>query len=307
MAKKRDTTRPLSGKVAIVTGASRGIGKGIALGLGEAGAIVYLTGRTLKKGDTTIPLSGSLTETARAVSRSGGEGIACQCDHRKDHQGKSVFQRVREEQGKLDILVNNAWSGYEHLHHEQYYSGSFWELPIKLWDSMHEVGTRSSYVASVYGAPLMIEQRSGLIVNISFYAAAQYFNQVCYGVAKMAADKMAVDMAYELREHGVSSVSLWPGLVRTEGVMRGREKEKLPHSESPQFVGRAVAALAADPKILEKSGQILIAAELARKYGFRDIDDSRPQPLHKSGTGRYRNLREGKWEEVRQAMSLSQK
>lgn len=306
MPKKEQHNLPLTGKIALVTGASRGIGKGIALSLGEAGATVYITGRTVKKTDATVPLSGTLTSTAREVTRLGGKGIPCQCDHRRDAQVKKVFHRIHKEQGRLDILVNNAWAGYENLHRDEYYSGPFWEQPIKLWDTMQDVGVRSSYVASTLAAPLMVEHHSGLIVNISFYAAAQYFNSVQYGVAKMATDKMAVDMAYELKEYGVACVSLWPGLVRTEGVMRGRENSELPQSESPQFVGRAIAALAADPNVHHKTGRILIAAELAKEYGFTDTDGTVPKPLHQTNLQRYKSLKSKKWQTVRNALSLPQ-
>ena len=306
MPQKEKHYLPLKNKIALVTGASRGIGKGIALSLGEAGATVYITGRTLKKSDATVPLSGTLTSTAREVTRLGGKGIPCQCDHQKDTQVKKVFRRIQKEQGRLDILVNNAWAGYENLHRDEYYTGPFWEQPIKLWDAMHDVGVRSSYVASTLAAPLMVAQQSGLIVNISFYAAAQYFNSVQYGVAKMATDKMAVDMAYELKEHNVTCISLWPGWVRTEGVMRGQENSELPHSESPQFVGRAIAALASDPNVLNKTGHILIAAELAKEYGFKDTDGTVPKPLHQTNLKRYKSLKSKKWQAVRNALSLPQ-
>lgn len=291
----------LNDKVALVTGASRGVGKGIALALGEAGAIVYITGRTLKRGQATVPLSGTLTATAREITRLGGKGIACQCDHKKDGQVRAVFKRIKKEQSGLDVLVNNVWAGYENLHQDDYYTGPFWERPAKEWDAMHNVGLRSHYIASQLAAPLMVKQGSGLIVNISFYSASDNEGRVCYGTAKLAADKMAVDMARDLRPHGVACVSLWPGYVRTEGVMRGIDKAKLPYTESPMYTGRAVASLATDPHVIKKTGQIFMVAELAKQYGFTDTDDTQPKRLHLTKLGR--NI-DKKWcLDVRKAMS----
>ena len=280
MPKKQPKDLSLCGKVAVVTGASRGVGKGVALALGEAGATVYITGRTLKSGQASVPLSGTLTDTADEITQLGGQGIACKCDHKKDAQVKAVFAKVAKQQGRLDILVNNAWSGYENLHRDEYHNGSFWQQPIEMWDAKHTVGVRSAFVASVYAAPLMVERNSGLIVNISYYSTAHAEGAAAYAVAKLSADKMAASMAKDLRKFGIASVSLYPGYVRTEGVMRGREGEPLPNTESPLYVGRAAAALAADPQIIKKTGQILLAGELAKEYGFEDIDGTQPQPQH---------------------------
>ena len=291
---------PLTNKIALVTGASRGVGKGIALALGEAGATVYLTGRTLTAGDETVPLPGTLADTALEVTRLGGKGIPCVCDHRQDDQVKAVFKRIEQEQGQLDILVNNVWAGYESAHRRDGHPGPFWEQPIKQWDSMHNVGLRSHYVASTYAAPLMINRNGGLIVNISYYSATVEPSGVCYPVAKLAADKMAVEMARELQAYGVACVSLWPGYVRTEGnIDKG---VCLTYTESPQFTGRAISALAADPDILKKTGQILVVAELAQEYSFDDVDGSRPQPVHQTEVGEY--LDNERCEAVRKAMSI---
>lgn len=271
----------LSAKVALVTGASRGIGKGIALGLGEAGATVYITGRTAEEGQAAVALPGTIHQTAEEVTKLGGKGIAIQCDHRDDGQVEAVFQRIRSEQNRLDVLVNNVWGGYEHFNDgtEFWKEKGFWTIPLARWDTMFQAGVRAHYVSSVFAAPIMIAQGSGLIVNISFFAAQKDNAGVSYGVAKAASDRMAACMAYELREHNVAAVSLYPGLVRTESVLKAGEFFDLSNSESPQFIGRAVAALASDPQIMMKSGQILVAAALAQEYRFTDIDGKQPRPL----------------------------
>ena len=290
MPKKQPDSLSLSGKVAIVTGASRGVGKGIAMALGEAGATVYVTGRTLKSGNASVPLPGTLISTAKEVTRLGGQGIPYKCDHRKDAQVKAAFDKVYKDQGRIDILVNNAWAGYEHLHREEYHTGPFWEQPIELWDSMHTVGLRSSFVASTYAAPFMIEQKDGLIINISYYSTSYSTSGTgIYRVVKLATDKLAVELARDLKKFGVACVSLFPGHVRTEGVMKGIPKDKLPYTESPMYVGRAAAALAADPKKMKKTGRILLAGEMAKEYGFEDIDGTCPIPLHLTKAGKQVN------------------
>ncbi|WP_437905844.1 SDR family NAD(P)-dependent oxidoreductase [Sorangium sp. So ce327] len=283
-------SRPLTGAVALVTGASRGVGKGVALGLGEAGATVYVTGRTVAEGEAAIPLPGTIDGTADEVTRLGGRGIAVRCDHRDDEQTRAVIERIRAEQhGRLDVLVNNVWGGYEHFHDgtEFWTEAGFWAAPFSRWDKMFSAGVRAHYVASALSAPLMIARGSGLIVNISFIAAEKDDMGVAYGAAKAACDRMARAMAHELRPHGVAAVSLYPGLVRTEGVMKHASffGEQLKNSESPTFIGRAVAALAADPGVMQKSGAVLIAAELAREYGFTDVDGAQPRSIREADAG----------------------
>jgi dehydrogenase/reductase SDR family member 1 len=271
----------LAGKVALVTGASRGVGRGIALGLGEAGATVYLTGRTVEEGRAAVALPGTIYKTAAEVDRLGGRGIAVRCDHRDDAQVAALVERIRTEQGQLDILVNNVWGGYEHFFDgtEFWTETGFWTVPLARWDAMFTAGVRAHYVASVLAAPLMIEQGHGLIITISSFAGQKVDAGVAYGVAKAADDRMAACMAHELRPHNVAAVALYPGLVRTEGVLKAAEHFDLSNSESPQFIGRAVAALAADPDVMRKSGQVLVAAELAEEYGFTDVDTRRPTSL----------------------------
>ena len=272
----------LAGKVAMVTGASRGIGKGIALGLGEAGATVYITGRTRvgKPGDQG--LEGTIDDTALAVSDIGGTGIALHCDHTDDNQVKEVFDQIEKMEHRLDILVNSAWGGYEGMfdsHGDYVWEKPFWDQPLELWRLMFAAGVRAKYVASVHAARLMIRNQCGLIVNLSHWAAQKYSGNVCYGISKAATDKLSLDMAADLKPYGVTAISLYPGLVRTERVMRASEFLNLSNSESPQFLGRVIAALYIDPDKLENSGQAMVAAELGIRYGVVDIDGKKPVPL----------------------------
>ncbi len=273
--------QPLLGKVALVTGASRGVGKGIAQGLGEAGATVYVTGRTTEAGQGAVALPGTIQETADAVTRLGGRGIAVRCDHTRDDEVARLFEQIAAEHGRLDVLVNNVWGGYEFFNDGTAFwkEKGFWTVPLSRWDQSFQAGVRAHYAAAVLAAPIMIAQGSGLIVNVSFFAAQRDDKGVIYGVAKAADDRLAACMAHELREHHVAVVSLYPGLVRTESVLKAGAFFDLSNSESPQFVGRAVAALAADARIMDRTGQVLVAAALAQDYGFSDIDGKQPRPL----------------------------
>lgn len=277
--------KSLAGKIALVTGASRGVGKGIALGLGEAGATVYLTGRTVEEGTSAARLPGTIQQTAEEVTRQGGTGIAIRCDHTQDADVLALFNRIQTEQGRLDILVNNVWGGYEHFSDgtEFWKEKGFWTQPISRWDKMFHAGVRAHYVASTMAVPLMLAQQDGLIVNISFNAAKKDDQGVMYGVAKAADDRMAACMAWELREHHIAVVSLYPGLVRTESVLKAAEYFDLSNSESPQFTGRVIAGLAVDPQRMKKSGQVFVGAALALEYGIQDIDGRQPVPLPTEG------------------------
>ena len=271
----------LAGQVALVTGASRGIGKGCALELGARGATVYITGRSTSERDH--PLPGTIGATVAELTALGGVGIAMACDHRNDDDVKAVFDQIATDHGRIDVLVNNAFLIPPELTSRQ----PFWKVPISNWDDMFDVGTRSAYVASVYAARMMTESRSGLIVNISSSGAQEYAWHVAYGVGKCALDRLTADTAHELLPFGVTVMSLWPGFVRTERIDVAEAGGHLPAgldvsaAESPRFCGRAVSATATDPDMLRWSGRALAASDLAVEYGFRDVDGRVPPgPLH---------------------------
>lgn len=263
--------KPLAGQVAIVTGASRGIGKGIALSLGEAGATVYVTGRTAQGHPARVPLSGTVEETAAEVTRMGGTGIAVCCDHREIEATEALLAQVQQEQGRLDILVNSAWSGYEGLHDGSDFpmEQPFWERRLSYWDD-NLMGLRSSYLTSALAARQMVAQKRGLIVTIS-HKITSYGNPA-YHIAKTGSDRLSADMAVDLKAHNITALSLYPGLVRTEGILKYAEYMDLSNSESPQYTGRAVVALAADEQVIRKTGQSLWVSDLAVEYGFTDLD-----------------------------------
>jgi dehydrogenase/reductase SDR family protein 1 len=253
----------MKGRVALVTGASRGVGRGIAAELARCNATVYATGRTILHADLPDAV------------------VRIQCDHTDDFAVARAFDRLQREQARLDLLVNNAWGGYERLvdeHGKMTWMLPFWDQPRWRWDAMMEAGVRASFIASQHAARIMVEQRQGLVVNISYWSARKYISNVLYGVAKAATDKLSADMALDFRPYKVTSVSLYPGLVRTETVVAAGVFD-LRNSESPEFVGRAVAALATDAKVFRKSGQVLVTAALAREYGFTDTDGTWPTPL----------------------------
>lgn len=262
----------LSNKIAVVTGASRGIGKGIALALASEGATVYVTGRTVTPG--SYPLPGTIGETAVEVDRRGGKGIAVQVDHARDDQVAALFDQVREEQGRLDILVNNAIA----IPKELTQPGSFWEKPISNWE-MIDVGLRSNFVAAWHAARIMVPQTSGLIVALSGYVGVTYTYNVIFGTCKTATDRMARDIAIELKPHNVASLSLWQGFTYTERAQENLKTVAGMASQlnsaagtSVEFPGRIIAALAQDPNLMKRSGGTFISAELAREYGITDVD-----------------------------------
>ena len=245
------------------------------MALGAEGATVYVSGRTLE--ETGEGLGGSLRKTAAQIDSRGGLGVPVRCDHGVDEDVQALFARVEAEQGRCDILVNNVFA----IPSGKLFETPFWEQPIGFWDTMHQVGLRSHYVASVYAAPLLLASQ-GLIANISSFGGAGYQVNVAYGVGKAGVDRLARDMAHDLRPHGVCSVALYPGIVRTERVLAGELPFPTDVSESPELTGRAVAALFADPKRMEKTGQTLVVAELAQEYDFNDVDGTRPRSLRQT-------------------------
>jgi NAD(P)-dependent dehydrogenase (short-subunit alcohol dehydrogenase family) len=261
--------------VALVTGASRGAGRGIAIALGSHGCTVYVTGRSEKVGDASLP--GTIHETAQAVTDAGGRGIAVRVDHRDDGQVKAVFEQIGREQGRLDILVNNACA----LHDKLTSPGHFWEKPLEIVD-MLDVGLRSSFVASYYSTPLMIWQRKGLILFTSASGAVHYVFGPVYGAHKSGMDKFAADMAVDLKEFNVAAISIWMGALLTERLKMiiasdparfGRLEET---TETPEFTGHVIWAMYNDPELMRMSGKTLIGAELGAQYGIRDRDGRQP-------------------------------
>jgi NAD(P)-dependent dehydrogenase (short-subunit alcohol dehydrogenase family) len=260
------TTLRLKGRVALVTGASRGGGKGIALVLGEEGATVYVTGRSVRGEPTTLGRPGTIDDTAEELTARGGVGIPVRCDHTYDGQVVALFDRIRREQGRLDLLVNNAWSGYEIA---PYGDIPFWEIEWRHWDLMFTGGLRATAFASCLAAPMMIEGGSGLLVNITWVLDRPH-GHAFYEVVKNGTNKLTEQMADDLRPFGIACVAVSPGFMRLERM--DLSPELAAKAESAEFPGRAIAALAADPKIMAKSGGVFITPELAREYGFTDID-----------------------------------
>jgi dehydrogenase/reductase SDR family member 1 len=242
---------------------------------------VWVTGRSTRSGVTYPATGGSVDETAEQVSARGGRGIPVACDHTDDQQNRALFARVRASSGSLDVLVNNVWGGYAAYHEGRGgdMQGPFWEQPLRVWDDMFTAGVRAHYACTVLAAPLL--RPGGLVVTVSFFPGAYPSgdDQVAYSVAKAADDRMTAVMAAQLRPRHITAVSLYPGLVRTEAVMQAAEYFDLSNSESPEFIGRAVAALAADPAVQRFSGRCVVAAELAEEYGFTDVDGNRPRSI----------------------------
>jgi NAD(P)-dependent dehydrogenase (short-subunit alcohol dehydrogenase family) len=270
-------TRPTAGPVvAVVTGASRGAGKGIAIALGETGATVYVTGRSTRPDDSRH--GGTIAETAALIDAAGGTGVPVRVDHSDDREVAGLFARIGDEHGRLDILVNNAAKVVGTVS-----PGGFWEKPLETADLI-TVGLRSHYVASFHAAPLLIANGRGLIVNTGHYGAVAYHHGPAYGAQKAGADKMAADMAKELRPHGVAAVSIWMGGLDTE---RARAYiASLPpgdrptgERESPRFTGRVIAALYGAEDLMDLSGRALIGAELGARLGVTDVDGGTPRSL----------------------------
>ena len=260
--------------IAVVTGASRGAGKGIAIALGTSGAVVYVTGRSSNYDSSEF--GGSVKETAQAVTDAGGNGIPVIIDHSDDEAVAALFGQVRRDYGRLDILVNNAAK----LNNQVALPIPFWEKSLDSVDLL-TVGLRSHFVSAYYAAPLLISNGKGLIVNTGHYGAVSYFGGPIYGAQKAGADKMAADMAKELRTYNIAAVSIWMGGLDTErarAYLATLPVDARPGAkrESPQFTGRIISALYNSDKRMDLSGQALIGAELANMLGVSDIDGSQP-------------------------------
>ena len=280
------TSTPLAGQIAVVAGATRGAGRGIACMLGEAGATVYCTGRSTRDHPpTTGTYAGrpeTIDETADMVTARGGTGIAVRVDHLVPEQVEALFARVRTEHGRLDVLVNDISEG--ELHDWK----PFWKVSLEKGFRALRQGVHSHIITSHFAAPLMIEQRRGLIVEVGDGDTLCYRQTLFYDLVKINVSRLAYAMAEELARHGVAVVAITPGFMRTEmmldhfGVSEANWRDgakKDPNfiaSETPFFVGRAVAALAADPGVQNKSGGLYSSWGLAKEYGFTDLDGSRP-------------------------------
>jgi dehydrogenase/reductase SDR family member 1 len=250
---------------ALVTGASRGVGKGVAAALNDAGYTVFATGRSIEAADLPSAI------------------VRIRCDHTNDADTDAAFDRIRQTAPSLDLVVNNSWGGYERMVDGGQFTWGlpFWQQPAHRWTSMMDAGVRAVWAVSARAVPMMLPQKRGLIVNISVWAAQKFIGNAIYGVSKAATDKLTADMAHELRTHGISVVSLYPGLVRTEAVLAAASQGwfKLDNSESPEFLGRVTAALAVDPRLAERSGHVVVAATAARELGVVDVDGKQPIPL----------------------------
>jgi NAD(P)-dependent dehydrogenase (short-subunit alcohol dehydrogenase family) len=281
----------LADRIAIVTGATRGAGRGVAVELGAAGATVYVTGRSTRAAPASTygaflaragmeVMPGTIEDTAVAVDAAGGRGVAVRCDHSDPAEVRALVARVEREHGRLDLLVNNAWGGHESLTPETL-SAPFWEQPLAHWPAMFDHGVRNHVIACQLTAPLFIRQRRGLIVTTTYSDRGRYLKgNLFYDLAKATMNRLAFAVAEELRPHGVTSLAVSPGWMRTEIILNAfqateetwRTIPPLARTESPRYLGRAVCALAADPNVATKSGGVHQVGDLAVEYGFTDVD-----------------------------------
>ena len=275
---------PLTGRIAVVAGATRGAGRGIACMLGEAGATVYCTGRSVRGRPATAGRPETIEETAEMVTDRGGVGIPVQVDHLVESQVAGLFERVRAEQGRLDVLVNDIWGGDELSE----WGKPFWELSVAKGLLMQQRGVNTHIITAHYGAPLMLKRKQGLLIEITDGDSLEYRGNLFYDLAKVSVIRLAVAMDKELRPHGITALALTPGFLRSEAMLDGfgvteanwQEGAKQdPHfiaSETPFFVGRAVAALASDPEVGRLAGTVQSTWGLSAVYGYRDVDGRQP-------------------------------
>jgi NAD(P)-dependent dehydrogenase (short-subunit alcohol dehydrogenase family) len=276
----------LKDKIIVVTGATRGAGRGISKALAKEGATIYVTGRSTRGGTQTSDFEDATIErTAEEVNALGGVGIPVRVDHTVEEDVKALFERVQQEQGRLDVLVNNAWGGYEGIFDVDF-SLPFWEQPLWRWDKMFNAGVRSHYLSSRYAAPLMLPHKHGLIVNTTVLDKEDWLSNIAYDLSKTTINRMAHRMSRELREHNIAAVALALGWIRSEEMIKRmypdvddfnyRDHPELHVTESVQYAGRAIAALATDASVMDKSGRTMTTGELARLYGFNDLDGTQP-------------------------------
>ena len=289
----------LRGKVALVTGASRGAGRGIARVLAEQGVTIYVTGRRTRENPHPEFEGCTIDDTVDQINERGGKGIGVQVDHTDDEQVAALFDRINREQGRLDILVNNIWGGYED--DMDTFLDGFWKQPLARLDKMYHAGIRAHFSASQHAAKIMIPQKSGLIINTTFWDEDKYISNLPYDLAKAAINRMAYDMAYELHDFNIAAIALSPGWMRTEVILAHHSPgnkttdtefdfEHWEITESIEYIGRAVAALATDLAVMEKSGQTLTVGGVAKEYGFVDIDGRYVPPFDFTFTRDQRNL-----------------
>ena len=266
----------LVGQVAVVTGATRGAGLGIARVLGEEGATVYVTGRSVRGAPAVAEYPGSVEDAADDVDARGGHGIPVRCDHTDEESVQSLFSRVAAEQGRLDVLVCNAWAGYmPYPEHNDWFGQPFWEQSMERWDGMFTGGLRAYLLTARYGLPLMVPAKRGLVIFTTFTMGRKYLGNVFYDVAKNGACRAAEVLAGELEDHDVAVLALTPGWVLVERMTELTPGQRA-QTESPEYIGRAVASLASDPGVMRRSGQALAVGNLAREYGFTDVDGRQP-------------------------------
>lgn len=267
--------KTLEGKIALVTGGSRGAGRGIAVELGKAGAIVYVTGRSIK-GASTNNWPGTIDDTVSEIEAWGGKAIAVRCDHTNDLETEAVISKIRKEQGKLDILINNVWGA----HDLGVDAKSFWELPLKNWDTMFTAGVRAQLATNHFAVPLLRENEQALIIHTTFWDNSKYTGQFYYDLAKNTLVRMAYGLSIELKEDNIAVLAVTPGFMRTELVLKyhhsdeehWKEAEDLKQTETPYYIGRGIASLASDSNVMKKSGKVFKVGELAKEYRFTDID-----------------------------------